>query len=227
MEHTREDNVVNDIKEARKIFNDVRRNLPHKETKRIRYKLHKKETVYNFLKEKEQKGSLTRIEKRALKNLGRYPKNIVKHLKNFRKYLKKSQKYQYGLDYLFNQRNEEDCITEPTRQDNISNAIKEARQPFNDVKSNLSRKETKRIRDKIRKKETAYNSLKEKEQKGSLTNREKNMLKNISRYLNNFKKDLEKLQKYSITYGLDYLFDETPKEEYYKPTEIKSAFDSD
>ena len=27
MEHTREDNVVNDIKEAIKIFNDVRRNL--------------------------------------------------------------------------------------------------------------------------------------------------------------------------------------------------------
>ena len=68
MEHTREDNVVNDIKEARKIFNDVRRNLLHKETKRTRYKLHKKETVYSFLNEKEQKGSLTRIEKRAPKN---------------------------------------------------------------------------------------------------------------------------------------------------------------
>ena len=59
---------------------------------------------------------------------------------------------------MFNERNEEDCITEPTRQYNISNAIKEARQPCNDFKSNLSRKETKRIRDKLRKKETAYNS---------------------------------------------------------------------
>ena len=182
MEHTREDNVVNDIKEARKIFNDVRRNLLHKETKRTRYKLHKKETVYNFLKEKEQKGSLTRIDKRALKNIGRYPKNIVKYLKNFGKHLKKSQKYQYGLDYLFNERNEKDYIIEPARQDNISNAIKEARQLLNDVRSNLSRKETKRIRDELRKKETAYNSLKEKKQRGSLTNREKNMLKNISRY---------------------------------------------
>ena len=44
--------------------------------------------VYNSLKEKEQKGSLTRIE-RVLKNISRYPMNIVKHLKNFRKYLKK------------------------------------------------------------------------------------------------------------------------------------------
>ena len=33
------------------------------------------------------------------------------------------------------------------------------------------------------------------------------MLKRISRYLKDFKKDLEKLQKYqqNITYGLDYL----------------------
>ena len=50
------------------------------------------------------------------------------------------------------------------------------------------------------------------------------MLKNIDRYLKNFKKDLDKLQKYqyNITYGLDYLFNE---KYYYKPTEVKSAFD--
>ena len=34
------------------------------------------------------------------------------------------------------------------------------------------------------------------------------MLKNIDSYLKNLKKDLEKLQKYSITYGLDCLFNE-------------------
>ena len=50
------------------------------------------------------------------------------------------------------------------------------------------------------------------------------MLKNIGRYLKNFKTYLEKLQKYqdNITYGTDYLFNE---EDYYKPTEVKSAFD--
>ena len=48
-----------------------------------------------------------------LKNIGRYPKNIVKHLKNLKKYVKKLQKYQYGLDYLFNERNEEDYTTDP------------------------------------------------------------------------------------------------------------------
>ena len=53
------------------------------------------------------------------------------------------------------------------------------------------------------------------------------MLKNIGRYLKNFKKYLEKLQKYqdNITYGLDYLFNELNEEDYYKPTEVKSAFD--
>ena len=50
MEHIRQNNVINDIKEARKLFNEVRSNLSPKETKRISYKLHKKETVYNSLK---------------------------------------------------------------------------------------------------------------------------------------------------------------------------------
>ena len=50
------------------------------------------------------------------------------------------------------------------------------------------------------------------------------MLKNIERYLKNFKKDLEKLQKYSITYGLDYLFNELDEVDYYEPKEVNSAF---
>ena len=51
------------------------------------------------------------------------------------------------------------------------------------------------------------------------------MLKNIDSYLKNFKKDIDKLQKYqySITYGLDYLFNEL-NEDYYKPTKVKSVF---
>ena len=194
MEHTRE-NVINDIKEARKLFNEVRSNLSRKETKRIRYKLCRKETVYNLLKEKEQKGSLTRIEKRVLKNIGRYPKNVVKHLKSFRKHLKKLQKYHYCLDYLFNERNEEGYITEPTSQDNDINATKETRQLFNEIRSNLSCEETKRIRDELHKKETVYNYLKE---NNNLTAREKRVLKNIDRYLKKLRKDLEKLQKYNL-----------------------------
>ena len=57
---------------------------------------------------------------------------------------------------------------EPTSQNNI-NAIKEVRELFNEIRSNLSREETKRIRKELYKKEAAYNFLKEKEQEGSLT----------------------------------------------------------
>ena len=50
------------------------------------------------------------------------------------------------------------------------------------------------------------------------------MLKNIGMYLKKLNNDLKKLQKHqdNITYGLDYLFNE---EDYYKPTEVRSAFD--
>ena len=104
----------------------------------------------------------------------------------------------------------------------INNQIKEVRELFNDIRGSLSREEINRIRKELYKKEDAYNSLKGKD---NLTNKQRNVLKNIGRYLKNFKNYLEKLQKYqyNITYGLDYLFNE---EDYYKPTEVKSAFDS-
>ena len=64
-------------------------------------------------------------------------------------------------------------------------------------------------------------------QKGSLANDKKKKWENINRYLKNLKKYLEKFQKYqhNTTYGLDYLFDELNEEDYYKPTEVKRAFD--
>ena len=128
------------------------------------------------------------------------------------------KKYRYSLDYLFN---------EPTTSNNDISAIEEARKLFNERRSSLSRKETNEIRKKLHKKEETYNFLKGKEQKGSLTNKEKKVLKNIDKYLKNFKKDLEKLQKYqhNITYGLDYLFNELDEVDYYEPKEVKSAFD--
>ena len=116
---------------------------------------------------------------------------------------------------------------EPTSQNSNMNAIKEVRELFNDLRSNLSCEETKRIRKELYKKEVVYNFLKEKEQEGSLTNKQKNVLKNIGRYLKILNSDLKKLQKYqdNITYGIDYLFNELNEEDYYEPKEIKSAFD--
>ena len=105
MEPTGQNNGINAIKEARKLFNERRSNLSRKEINKTREKLHKKEVVYNFLKEKKQEGSLTNKQKKMLKNIGR-------HLKNFKRYLEKLQKYQYniayGLDYLFNELDEGD-----------------------------------------------------------------------------------------------------------------------
>ena len=60
----------------------------------------------------------------------------------------------------------------PTSNKNI-NAIKEVRRLFNELRSNLSGNETKRIRRKLYKKEAASMSFKDKEQDCTLTNRQK------------------------------------------------------
>ena len=78
----------------------------------------------------------------------------------------------------------------------INNPIKEVREFFNEIKDSLFREETKTIRKELYKKEVVYNILKEKEQEGSLTNKQKNVLKNIGRYLNKLNNDLKKIQKY-------------------------------
>ena len=82
---------------------------------------------------------------------------------------------------------------ESTRQYNNINAINNARMLLNELRSNLSREETKRIRDKTYKKEAIYNFLKEKD---SLTNKEKKVLMNIDRYSNNIVKHLKSLKKH-------------------------------
>ena len=132
------------IKEVRELFNELRSNLSREETKRIRKKLRKIETVHNVLKEKEQKGSLTSRQRNMLRDDKSYLKNISKHLNNLKRHLKK---YQYSIDYLFDEHNEEDY----TSNDNI-NAFKESRKFLNERRSNLLRKETKRTRKELYKK---------------------------------------------------------------------------
>ena len=60
-----------------------------------------------------------------------------------------------------------------------NNAIKEVRKLLNKVRNNLSREETKRIREKLYKKEAVYNFLKQKEQNRSLTSKQESVLRNI------------------------------------------------
>ena len=72
MKPTSQNNSINTIKDIRKLFNELRSNLSREETNRIRKKLDKKEYIYNFLKKKEQEGSLTNIQRRVLRNIERY-----------------------------------------------------------------------------------------------------------------------------------------------------------
>ena len=65
---------------------------------------------------------------------------------------------------------------ESTTISNDIDAIKEDRELFNELRSDLSRTETKRIRNELYKKEAIYNLLKEKD---GLTDKEKIVLKNI------------------------------------------------
>ena len=97
---------------------------------------------------------------------------------------------------------------ESTRQNNNINAIKEVRKLFNDVRNNLSHEEAKRIRKKLRSIEAIYSVLKEKEQKASLTSRQKNMLRNNERYLKNISIHLKNLKKHfkKYRYALYYFF---------------------
>ena len=88
MESIRQNNNINAIKEVRKLFNDVRNNFSREEINKIRKKLRRIEAVYNVLKDKENKGSLTSRQKNMLFNDERYLKNISIHLKNLKKHLK-------------------------------------------------------------------------------------------------------------------------------------------
>ena len=83
----------------------------------------------------------------------------------------------------------------PTSNNNIS-AIKEVRRLFNELRSNLSSNETKRIRRKLYKKEAASMFFKEKEQDDTLTNRQKNVIKNIARYIKNISTHLKNYGKH-------------------------------
>ena len=95
-------NDINVFKDARKLFNECRNSLFHKEINKIRKELYKKEAVHNSLKEKD---SLTNKQKVVLKNIHKYLKKLNNDLNKLYKY---QDNITYGLDYLFNELNDED-----------------------------------------------------------------------------------------------------------------------
>ena len=65
------------IKEARKLFDDVRSNLSNNKKKVIRWKLYKKKAAGHFFKKRENDGTLTNRQTNVLKNIARYSKILV------------------------------------------------------------------------------------------------------------------------------------------------------
>ena len=77
----------------------------------------------------------------------------------------------------------------------INNQIKEAKELFNEIRSNLSHEEINIIRKKLYKKEAVYNFLKGKD---DLTDIEKNVLKYIGKYLKKLNNDLKNYKNIKI-----------------------------
>ena len=94
------DDSNTEIGETKKLFNNLRNNFSREEIKKHREKIHKKEWVYNHLKEIEQKYSLTSKEKRVLKNIEKYFKKLKEDLNKIKMY-----QYNITLDigHLFNE----------------------------------------------------------------------------------------------------------------------------
>ena len=117
---------------------------------------------------------------------------------------------------------------ESTRQNNNINAINDVRMLLYGLRNNLSYEETKRIREKLYKKEAVYNFLMD-SLTNSLTNKEKKVLKILIGILKILvcilrikKKHFKKFQKYQ--YGIYYLFNEHNEEEDYTSNNNINAF---
>ena len=98
----REDNNA-EIKEIKRIFKKFRNNFSKEEIKKIRRKFYFKESIDEYLKELEQKDSLTKQEKQEKK---RYTKKLQKaeeYLKKLKEDLNRLEKHQHNdnedLDY--------------------------------------------------------------------------------------------------------------------------------
>ena len=94
------DNSNTEIRETKKNFNNLRDNFSREEIKKSWEKFHKKELVYNHLKEIEQKEGLTMNKKRALKNIEKYFKKLKEVLNEIRIYQNNITR---DIGHLFNE----------------------------------------------------------------------------------------------------------------------------
>ena len=78
--------VIKEIKETEKIFNELRNNFSREQINNTREKFHKKESVYKYLKEIEQKNSLTKKEKKVLESIEEYFKKLKEDLSKLKRH---------------------------------------------------------------------------------------------------------------------------------------------
>ena len=106
------------------------------------------------------------------------------------------------------------------KQRNIKREIKAIRKLLKNNSDSLSRHEINEIRRKLYKKQIIYDFLRT---KPNLNDDEWRVFKRIPRYLKKLDANLSKRGDYqkNYLYGIDRLFDE---DTYYKPFEVKSAF---
>ena len=102
---------------------------------------------------------------------------------------------------------------------NMNQKISSIKDLFNNIRDTFSRAQIDQIRTNIYKKDAIYNFLTKKDK---LTREESKVLDNINAYFNKLHDDFLEQNKYQYNpYGLDLLFN---KDDYYKPIEIKCAF---
>ena len=104
--------------------------------------------------------------------------------------------------------------------DSTKAKIQSIKHLFTNIRDTFSRDQIDQIRTNIYKKEHIYDFLTKKDK---ITRKQTEVLDNIVTYFNELYDDLLKQNKYQYNpYGLDLLFN---KDDYYKPFEVKSAFD--
>ena len=87
-----------EIGETKKRFNELRNNFLKEEIKKIRRKFYFAESIDEYLKELEQKDSLTKQEKQEKKRYTKSLKKVEEYLKKLKEDLNRLEKYQYSED---------------------------------------------------------------------------------------------------------------------------------
>ena len=86
-----------EIEQTKKVFNKLRNNFFKKERHNIRLKFYVKETIGKYLKALEEKGSLTKQEKKDKKRYTKILQKAEEYLKELKEDLNKLKRQRYNI----------------------------------------------------------------------------------------------------------------------------------